>query len=330
MEQQTLISVIVPCYKVEAYLPKCVDSILAQTHRNLEIILVDDGSPDASGEIADSYAARDTRVRVIHKQNGGLSSARNAGLDIAAGEFVAFVDSDDWIEPDSCEVMLAAAEKYNVKMVIAGRMDVEGENQIPGLCPEREECISGEETVCRIFHWDHMDSAAWDKLYARSLFREIRYPVGVVNEDVPTTYRLALLAGRTALVPKPVYHYVHRANSITMQPVISDRNFHNIQNSAKVYADICENHPQLKDDARYLYVRALERTLYVLEQSDAATRERFQEQYREIRRELMGHMGFLAVCPSFTLWEKLEDFLLIGGLYTPLRKLLYAIKRRKL
>ena len=117
MDQDILISVIVPVYNVEEYLPRCVDSLLSQTYEKLEIILVDDGTKDASDKICDAYAARDPRVKVIHKENGGLSSARNAGIDIASGEYLAFVDSDDWIEPDTYAHMLGIALKYGVKRV---------------------------------------------------------------------------------------------------------------------------------------------------------------------------------------------------------------------
>ena len=167
--EQTVISVIVPIYKVEQYLRQCVDSILNQTHSALEVILVDDGSPDGSGKICDEYAARDSRVRVIHKKNGGLSDARNAGIDIAQGDYIAFVDSDDWLEPDTYESMLAAMEKYQAKLVCAGRFDNSDETGActVGLCPEKEELLPAVPLVRKIFHWDHMDAASWDKLYAR-------------------------------------------------------------------------------------------------------------------------------------------------------------------
>ena len=117
VNRETMLSVIVPVYNVEAYLPRCVDSILAQSYSNLEVILVDDGAKDASGAICDAYAAKDPRVKVIHKENGGLSSARNAGLDIALGEYIAFVDSDDWIEPDAYQHLLEVMERYDVRLV---------------------------------------------------------------------------------------------------------------------------------------------------------------------------------------------------------------------
>ena len=112
MNQNPRISVIVPVYNVEQYLPRCVESILAQTYENLEILLVDDGTKDNSGAICDAYARQDARVKAIHKKNGGLSSARNAGIDASTGEYLSFVDSDDWIEPDMYEKMMALMEKY--------------------------------------------------------------------------------------------------------------------------------------------------------------------------------------------------------------------------
>ena len=197
MQQDILVSVIVPVYNVKNYLGRCVDSILSQTYSNLEVILVDDGASDGSGRICDDYAARDSRVRVIHKENGGLSSARNAGIDVARGVWLEFVDSDDWIEPDAVENMLSLALEENAELVIAGRWDVRaktGEKR-PGLCPKKREVVPAEEVVSRIFRWDNCDSSACDKLFARRLFREARFPMGVVTEDVPIMYKIVLDAG---------------------------------------------------------------------------------------------------------------------------------------
>ena len=176
MEQNPLISVIVPVYNVEAWLPRCGDSILSQTYENLEILLVDDGSTDDSGLICEEYAKKDTRIRVIHKENGGLSSARNSGLDAASGEYIGFVDSDDWIEPEMYAEMLSLMLKSDAQIVCAGRYDVAGGTgeKTVGLCPKRQEQVSGEELAGRIFLWDHCDSSACDKLYRRELFDGIR------------------------------------------------------------------------------------------------------------------------------------------------------------
>lgn len=313
------ISVIVPIYRVEEYLPACLDSILRQTYGNLEILLVDDGSPDRCGEICEEYAARDARIRVIHKANGGLSSARNAGLEIASGDYIAFVDSDDFLEPDAYECMLAAAKKYDVGLVCAGRYDDDLSGaSVPGLCPEREEAVSGEETARRIFRWNGMDSAAWDKLYCAALFDDVRYPEGMIAEDVPTTYRLALRAGRAALLPKRLYHYRHRENSISTSRV-SEKTFQFQQHGESVYADIRRNYPALTREAEYLLVRTLLYSVQSVDLADAESRVRFSEQRRDAARKLRKKLPFIFSSPWFSRREKLTGLLLGLGLYRSLQ-----------
>ena len=330
MEHNPLISVIIPVYNVEAYLPRCVDSILAQTYQNLEIILVDDGTKDHCDVICDDYARKDPRIKVIHKPNGGLSSARNAGIDIAAGEYLAFVDSDDWIEPDAYEHMMAAALQNHVKMVCAGRYDVDwdvGEKTV-GLCPARDEVISGVELARRIFIWENIDSAAWDKLYHRSLFREIRYPVGKIVEDVPTTYRIALDAGKIAMCAKPIYNYFHRPGSITTASV-SEKTFHFSQHTAIVYPYIRDNYPQIANEARYQRVRSLAYNLLTLDLAGEESRVRFAREYADSRKALAEHMGFVLKSPLFGKQEKLTNLLLALGLYRYLRVVYHKIKPSK-
>ena len=321
MKQDILVSVIVPVYNVEEYLGRCVDSILAQTYSNLEVILVDDGAKDSSGTICDAYAEKDPRVRVIHKENGGLSSARNAGIDVATGEYLEFVDSDDWLEPDAVESMLELALTHQVELVLGGRWDVSAQtgNKKKGLCPKTQEVISGTEMVRRIFRWDNCDSSACDKLFARRLFRDVRFPVGVVCEDVPVMYKIVLDAGRVALLDKPVYNYYHRSGSITYTTV-SEKNFYFSEHTAVIYPYILKHYPQLKQEARYLRVRSL---VYSVQSVDLASREdhvRFFRRCRAERRELMRHVGFVLCCPFFSRKEKVTDLLLALGIYRCLRR----------
>lgn len=318
------ISVIVPVYNVERFLPRCVDSILGQSYENLEVILVDDGSKDASGSICDGYAAADSRVKVIHKENGGLSSARNAGLDAATGTYAAFVDSDDWIEPRAYEWMMEAMLRHGVQLVCAGRYDVDGETgeKITGLCPEKEEVISGEEMAGRIFTWDACDSSACDKLYRRSLFAKYRYPLGVVCEDLPVTYRIALEAGMAAMLPRPVYNYYHRPGSITTAAV-SDKTFHYSRHTAEIYPFIRENYPAIAGQAEFLRVRSLYHLCLMLEQSDADTRKHYKGQRKQTRLALGKHLGFVLRCGRFGRQEKITDLLLMLGLYRMVRPLFH-------
>lgn len=316
MEQTPLISVIVPIYKVEQYLTKCVESILNQTYRQLEIILVDDGSPDGSGAICDQFAKKDSRIRVIHKKNGGLSDARNAGIEIAEGTYLAFVDGDDWIEPDTYEAMLSLMKKYGTRIVCAGRYDENddtGEISL-GLCPQKEEVLPGTEVVRRIFRWDGMDSSACDKLFHRELFQNIRFPVGRVVEDVPTIYRVVLLAGETAMLPKPVYHYVHREKSITTAS-FSEKTLHLSENAAMVYEDIRKNHPELEPDARHLLTNAQELVAQTLALEDRATREKFAGEYKELLRALRRQICFALGYDRFSPYNRMVLTLTAFGLF---------------
>lgn len=320
MKQDILVSVIVPVYNVEEYLTRCVDSILVQTYGNLEVILVDDGAKDCSGKICDEYAGKDSRVRVIHKENGGLSSARNAGIDIARGDYLEFVDSDDWIEPDAVESMLSMARTHQVELVVGGRWDVSaktGEKK-KGLCPKKQEVISGEEMVSRIFRWDNCDSSACDKLFSRRLFQEVRFPEGVICEDVPVMYKIVLDAGRVALLDRPIYNYYHRSGSITYTG-ISEKNFHFSRHTAVILPYIRQHYPELEREARYLRVRSLVHAVQSVDLTSEEDRNTFRTLCEECRRELRSHVGFILTCPLFGRREKITDLLLAFDLYRTLR-----------
>ena len=321
MKQSPRISVIVPVYNVAAWLPRCVDSILAQTCENLEILLVDDGSADDSGRICDAYAEKDPRIRVIHKENGGLSSARNAGLDLASGEYIGFVDSDDWIEPEMYAEMLSLLKKYNARMVCAGRYEVDGDTgeKTVGLCPEREEVVSGETLAGRIFLWDQCDSAACDKLYCRELFDGIRYPEGKTSEDIPVTYRLALKAQRAVLCDRPFYNYFHRSGSISKGSGITEKTFHYSQHTAVILEDIRKNHPNIAPQAEFLRVHSLYHILLRLDHASPDIRKTYDGAYRLARRELARHWKYILTCPWLTRQQRVTDILLILNLYHLLR-----------
>ena len=325
MNRDTKISVIVPVYNVEEYLARCVDSVLAQTYENLEVILVDDGATDTSGAICDAYATKDSRVKVIHKENGGLSSARNTGLEAATGECIAFVDSDDWIEPDAYAHLLDLMEKYQVELVCGGRYDVSGKTgqRTVGLCPRREEVISGEELAGRIFLWDGCDSSACDKLYHRSLLENFRYPEGKVCEDVPVTYKIVLQADRVAMSDKPFYNYYHRPGSISMAFSITEKTFHFSQHTEVIYPYIRDNHPAIAGQARYLRVRSLSHILLLLEQSQAEVRQQFAQEFRHARKELKKHTLFFLRSSYFGKKEKITNLLLNLGLYRLLRPIFH-------
>lgn len=211
-----LISIIVPIYKVEMYIRKCVESIINQTYENLEIILVDDGSPDNCGIICEEYAVQDKRIKVIHKQNGGLSSARNVGLDIASGEYIGFIDSDDFIESDMYEALYSALIKHNADISVCGRYIVKG-NRITTISDtevpvEFTKCEALKELV--LDEYSGMKNFAWDKLYKSELFENVRYPEGKCFEDIFTTYKLFALCNKIVDIKSPKYYYLLREDSI--------------------------------------------------------------------------------------------------------------------
>ncbi len=206
-----MISIVVPVYRVEPYLEQCLDSILSQTYRDIEILLIDDGSPDRCGEICDRYAEADPRIRVFHTENRGLSAARNLGIDHAKGEYLGFVDSDDWIEPDMYERLLHAAEESRADIAVCGRFR-EYPDQSRILLPEAR--VLEREAAVRALVLHEIKNASWDKLYRRACFDGVRFPVGRVNEDVSTTYRTFLQAERVVSIAVPLYHYRMRKGSI--------------------------------------------------------------------------------------------------------------------
>lgn len=327
MSCEKLISVIIPVYNVEEYLEKCVNSILDQTYRNLEVILVNDGSKDSSGSICDALARKDPRIRVIHKENGGLSSARNVGMEAATGEYITFVDSDDWIEEDGYKHLMDLMEKYGVNLVCGGNYDVDGATgeRTLGVCPRKEEAVTAEEFAGRMFLWQGCDSSVCDKIFHRSLLENFRFPEGKVCEDVATTYKIVLSADGAAFSERPFYNYYHRPGSITISTAeeITDKTFHFSRHTAVIYDYIRENHPAIAPQARYLRVRSLSHILLLLEQADSRVRGSFAEEYRHARRELRKHTGFILKCPWFGKKEKITDILLNLNLYRTLRPIFH-------
>ncbi len=212
------ISVVVPVYNVADYLDKCISSILAQTWKDFEVILVDDGSTDRSGEILDSWKERDARIHVIHKKNGGLSDARNEGMKRAEGTYVSFIDSDDFIEPIMLETCMKKLHETNADMVIFDfyqYYQASGRKEIIKSGPDDADVCSLKEDPRLL---TSIANAAWNKIYRLSLFRDhdITYPWGCLYEDLGTTYRLIARASRVAFVHEPLYDYLKdRPGNIT-------------------------------------------------------------------------------------------------------------------
>ncbi len=207
-----VISVIVPVYKVEPYLRRCVDSILAQTFTDFELILVDDGSPDNCGAICDEYAAKDSRIYVIHQKNGGLSAARNAGIDWvfanSDSQYISFVDSDDWVHSRFLELLYEGIQRFHLNICQCRFLKTDGSKEIPEV-KETFLSITPDE------HYTHYYSATFPtKLYARSCWNTMRFPEGQLYEDVAIWYKVLFAEKRIALVDATLYYYYINPNGI--------------------------------------------------------------------------------------------------------------------
>lgn len=216
-----LVSVIVPVYNVEKYLSKCVESLIRQTYKKLEILLIDDGSTDSSGDICDNYQKEYEFIKVIHKRNGGLSSARNVGIDNATGEFICFVDSDDYVHSRFVEVLHSLSINNNSEIAVCDFKLVDWTEENTDDCEllsSEVQVRSGRYYIDQFYGANHnIIVIACNKLYKTELFDGVRYNVGKVHEDEATTIKLLYQAKRIAYVPVELYYYCSRSDSITRQ-----------------------------------------------------------------------------------------------------------------
>lgn len=218
------ISIIVPIYKTEKYLNRCVNSLINQTFKNFELILVDDGSPDACPVLCDKWGKRDTRIKVIHKKNGGLSSARNAGLNIAQGKYIGFVDSDDWIEPDMYELLYNAAEKYQTDYS-AVNMLITKKEQVSIYQPTYNEVVYDREQLFEIFFrivTDDIKYCVCDKLYRSEIILDTRFKEGIRFEDIDFNFRILQKCRKAVLINQIKYYYFYNEEGITRNAVIPE------------------------------------------------------------------------------------------------------------
>lgn len=280
------ISVIVPVYKVEKYLNRCIDSILAQTFIDFDLILVDDGSPDNCGKICDEYAEKDSRIRVIHKQNGGLSDARNAGIDWvfenSDSEWITLIDSDDWVSPNYLEALYNSAKKYNKDISICNFVKTDGLNENIFSDKVSVKLWNTEELFCEN---NAIATVAWGKLYRKDLFSEIRYPFGVLHEDAFVTYKLLFQYEEVAVIEEPLYAYFQRDSSIM-----------NVSWTPKRLAAFDAYDAQIKFFKKNNLLKAFNKTVYVytfvlLEQMDMCKNSpNYSNYYMKMRKMLRRHL----------------------------------------
>ncbi|MCR4780295.1 MAG: glycosyltransferase [Ruminiclostridium sp.] len=318
--EEPLVSVIIPVYRVGEYLVQCVDSVICQTYTALEIILVDDGSPDGCGAVCDRYAEADSRVRVIHKENGGLSSARNAGLDIMRGEYVYFLDSDDYIAPDLVEAYVRLVRENDADIVQGtwyefwGSIDREPDRSAPGT-----EVFTSEEATASILMDSGLGVHAACSFYRAELFSDIRFPEGLLYEDLATTYRVVAKAKKVVLSRDERYYYRLRPDSIMNSPV-TEKDMVLLDIVDRVTGDIRKMYTGLEDEClrkqTVTYLKLYSRILY-------AGYNSFADEQRRIKAFIKEHGKSCLASPRINKTDKMKVRLFRAG--KPLFFLAYCV-----
>lgn len=254
-DKKAKVSVIVPVYNAEQFLGKCIDSIIGQTYKNIELILVDDGSSDSSGRICDEYAEKDARIKVIHQKNSGVSAARNAGMASAAGDLYFFVDSDDYIPVDSIESLHMTMEGYDADISIGieeyfrykgGR---EAHWKRPFRNPSRSICMDTKAALKELLRQKTISGSAWGKLYKKHVFSEVTFPEGHMHESKATVYRTFMKAKKIVLASGTTYFYQIREDGLTRGTDSKNKCEDMIRAVEKQCSDIQECYPELRREA---------------------------------------------------------------------------------
>lgn len=280
-----LISIIIPIYKVEQYLARCIDSIINQTYSNLQIILVDDGSPDNCPEICDEYTAKDSRIEVIHQQNSGVSNARNNGLKIAKGEYILFIDSDDYIAPDMCEKMLLLAEQEQADIVVCNMTYTYPHKPnftpVPVLKQPYTQDSSEQALILAITERSFGDTCVCNKLFKKHLLADFKFKENVRSEDFFATCILFPKATKIVYIPQSFYYYFQNPKGVTLQRNLKPRI--DSYNAIKFFIEVCHKHQyhQALQAIQYRYFDAALIALFLIILCD------LPDNYKGMENELM-------------------------------------------
>lgn len=253
-----LISIIVPVYNAERYLMKCIESIINQSYKNLEIILVNDGSTDKSKIICERYAEKDERIVIINQENSGQASARNVALSIAQGEYIGFVDADDWIEEEMYEVMLASMRNTNADIATCGRFVVNANTfeKSKVFCNEEINILDSKEAIRRFLLWEGIDGASCDKLFRKTVIDGLRYPTGYICEDLTFVYGAIKRSKNVCMTGIPFYNYLQTENS-TSRSSYNKRSKGLAIYPIEIRDDVMSIYPELKEEAYAYYLKSI-------------------------------------------------------------------------
>lgn len=251
-----MISIIVPAYNISEYMERCVESLVNQTYRDIEIILVDDGSTDSTGKVCDELKESDDRIKVIHKTNGGLSDARNAGIDVAEGEYIAFVDGDDYVELDAYEKLISYMDE-DVSFVVGGYVITDIHGGESRLVSPKILKMTKEEAFYNLFIGEgYISQSSWNKLFRREIFIENKFKYGIFNEDMEILPRLIDKSNKIVVIDSIVYHYIKKEGSITTSK-FSKKRFEAHRVEKDIYAFCKKKYPSLEPYAAYYESKSL-------------------------------------------------------------------------
>lgn len=287
--EKGLVSVVLPIYNVENYLNRCIESVVKQTYKNIEIILVDDGSPDNCPQICEEWAKKDRRIRVIHKKNGGLSDARNAGIEIACGQYITFIDSDDFVDEDFISYLFKLIKDNNADISICEYRYISERGKLYNHPINTEEIriLSQKDGLKELLQMKIYSNSAWGKLYKTEHFNDIRYPYGRLFEDIPTTYKVFMKCNTIAFGARCLYNYMYRTNAISKQG-FSPKRLDAVTFAEQMVDDVVEMYPSLK---RYGTCRLLDDYVGVLKLVSAEENKQIAEsiygKIKKIRGEVL-------------------------------------------
>ena len=252
---EKLISVIVPVYNSEKYLKRCIDSIVAQTYKTLEIILINDGSSDNSGKICDQYALTDSRIKVFHQANAGQANARNIGLSIARGDYIGFVDSDDWISKEMYEKLICGIYNNNADIAVCGRKTVYSStnNSVETFCFSQPQVFNHSQAIRQFLLTEAFDGSCWDKLFKKSILDNKEFPSGYLCEDVFFTFQSLLDSSVIVHIGDPLYYYFQIDGS-SSHSKLEDKTYGLILYSNMIRDTVISQLPQMKEEADFFYL----------------------------------------------------------------------------
>lgn len=321
MKEEMKISVVVPVYNVERFLRDCINSIRNQTYQNLEIILVDDGSTDSSAGICDEYEKMDTRIKVIHKCNGGLSDARNTGIGLAKGEYISFVDSDDWIRKDAYQILSDRIRQFRADIVCFGMTELYERSRNVLYLPKSSGVADTEGALKMLMLGNGCGPSACNKLFKRRIFEKIRFPAGKISEDIAVMYQVFDQAKQVGFVNECLYYYRHRRGSITTA-AYHRKNLVIVDYARDMIRYMKKKHPALTDDARTYYANTLIHVCSRISALNKAEQEIFQNELKAYKNELYRYRCFLR-----TPAERAKYILVMTGFYGTLLNILVTCRR---